>query len=64
MPAKIPAGREELRRDYRHFRVDRIRTLTILETCYPPDQGELVAGYRAGNRVPLSASTPLAADLR
>jgi predicted DNA-binding transcriptional regulator YafY len=50
----------ELRSDYRHFRVDRIRTLTILEVCHPADQGELVAGYQAaGNRVSPPASTPL-----
>jgi predicted DNA-binding transcriptional regulator YafY len=28
----------ELRCDYRHFRVDRVRTLTIMEACYPADQ--------------------------
>jgi predicted DNA-binding transcriptional regulator YafY len=53
----------ELRSDYRHFRVDRIRTLAIMEACYPAVQGELVAGYQAaGNRAWLPVSTPLAAD--
>jgi predicted DNA-binding transcriptional regulator YafY len=46
----------ELRSDYRHFRVDRIQTLTILEVCYPADQGELIAGYQAaGNRASVHA---------
>jgi predicted DNA-binding transcriptional regulator YafY len=51
----------ELRSDYRHFRVDRIRTLTVMEACYPADHGELIAGYQAaGNPVSLPASIPLA----
>jgi predicted DNA-binding transcriptional regulator YafY len=31
----------ELRNDYRHFRVDRVEALTILEEQYPPDDGRL-----------------------
>jgi predicted DNA-binding transcriptional regulator YafY len=37
----------ELRTDYRHFRVDRIDTLTVLDERYPPDNGQLMAGWLA-----------------
>jgi predicted DNA-binding transcriptional regulator YafY len=36
----------ELRNDYRHFRVDRVEALHILEERYPPDNGRL-AGWLA-----------------
>jgi predicted DNA-binding transcriptional regulator YafY len=36
----------ELRNDYRHFRVDRIDNISILEEQYPPDNGRL-AGWLA-----------------
>ncbi|HVY16625.1 MAG TPA: YafY family protein [Rhodopila sp.] len=39
----------ELRSDYRHFRVDRIRTLSVLDDRYPADQRDLVAGYEAAH---------------
>ena len=44
----------ELRNDYRHFRVDRIETITVLEEQYPQDNGRL-AGWLALNKY---ASTP------
>ena len=37
----------ELRDDYRHFRVDRIKRLTVLEGRYPSDNGRLMAGWLA-----------------
>ncbi len=40
----------ELRADYRHFRVDRIRSLNLLEERYPEDDGRLTAGWRALGR--------------
>jgi predicted DNA-binding transcriptional regulator YafY len=36
----------ELRNDYRHFRVDRVESISILEEQYPPDNGRL-AGWLA-----------------
>jgi predicted DNA-binding transcriptional regulator YafY len=42
----------ELRSDYRHFRADRIQSLTILDERYPAAQAELIAGWEArGNSV-------------
>ena len=35
----------ELRRDYRHFRVDRISSLTVLDDRYPSDNGRLMAEW-------------------
>jgi predicted DNA-binding transcriptional regulator YafY len=37
----------ELRTDYRHFRVDRIVTLTMLDETWPRDDGRLMAGWLA-----------------
>jgi predicted DNA-binding transcriptional regulator YafY len=37
----------ELRQDYRHFRVDRINTLTVLDDRYPSDNGRLMAEWLA-----------------
>ena len=37
----------ELRSDYRHFRVERIRTSTILDATFPTDGGKLMAGWFA-----------------
>jgi predicted DNA-binding transcriptional regulator YafY len=37
----------ELRQDYRHFRADRINALTVLDECYPSDNGRLMAGWLA-----------------
>ena len=37
----------ELRRHYRHFRADRITSLTVLEECYPSDNGRLMAEWLA-----------------
>jgi predicted DNA-binding transcriptional regulator YafY len=37
----------EMRVDYRHFRADRIDNLTVLEEHYPPDGGQLLAGWLA-----------------
>jgi predicted DNA-binding transcriptional regulator YafY len=35
----------ELRRDYRHFRADRIRSLAVLGERYPSDNGRLMAEW-------------------
>ena len=35
----------ELRQDYRHFRADRISELTVLDACYPSDNGRLMAEW-------------------
>ncbi len=40
----------ELRADYRHFRVDRIQSLTLLEERYPEDDGRLTTGWLALGR--------------
>lgn len=37
----------ELRQDYRHFRADRIIALTVLDECYPSDNGRLMAEWLA-----------------
>ncbi|HEY2621730.1 MAG TPA: YafY family protein [Acetobacteraceae bacterium] len=37
----------ELRQDYRHFRADRIAALTVLDQCYPSDNGRLMAEWLA-----------------
>jgi len=37
----------ELRRDYRHFRADRIVSLDVLEERYPSDGGRLMAEWLA-----------------
>ena len=37
----------ELRLDYRHFRADRITALTVLDQCYPSDNGRLMAEWLA-----------------
>jgi len=37
----------ELRRNYRHFRADRIVALTVLEERYPSDNGRLMAEWLA-----------------
>ncbi len=37
----------ELRQDYRHFRTDRIGTLTVLDERYPSDNGRLMAEWLA-----------------
>jgi predicted DNA-binding transcriptional regulator YafY len=37
----------ELRRDYRHFRADRITTMTVLDARYPSDNGRLMAEWLA-----------------
>ena len=45
----------ELRHDYRHFRADRITALTVLDDCYPSDNGRLMAEWLA---LRSSAATP------
>jgi predicted DNA-binding transcriptional regulator YafY len=35
----------EMRQDYRHFRADRIRSLTVLQERYPSDNGRLMAEW-------------------
>jgi predicted DNA-binding transcriptional regulator YafY len=40
----------ELRRDYRHFRADRITALTVLDERYPSDNGRLMAEWLALRR--------------
>jgi predicted DNA-binding transcriptional regulator YafY len=37
----------ELRQDYRHFRTDRVSTLTVLDERYPSDNGRLMAEWLA-----------------
>jgi predicted DNA-binding transcriptional regulator YafY len=37
----------ELRRDYRHFRADRITSLSVLDEAYPSDNGRLMAEWLA-----------------
>ena len=37
----------ELRRDYRHFRADRITALSVLDEPYPSDNGRLMAEWLA-----------------
>jgi len=37
----------ELRRDYRHFRADRITALRVLDEGYPSDNGRLMAEWQA-----------------
>jgi predicted DNA-binding transcriptional regulator YafY len=37
----------ELRRDFRHFRVDRIQGSQLLEDRFPPDNGRLMAEWLA-----------------
>jgi predicted DNA-binding transcriptional regulator YafY len=37
----------ELRRDYRHFRADRITALRVLDETYPSDDGRLMAEWLA-----------------
>ena len=37
----------ELRQDYRHFRADRISEMTVLDECYPSDNGRLMAEWLA-----------------
>lgn len=46
----------ELRNDYRHFRVDRIESLQILEERYPPDQGRLERWLALRKERPASAA--------
>jgi predicted DNA-binding transcriptional regulator YafY len=43
--ATLIAGWCELRRGYRHFRADRITSLTVLDERYPSDNGRLVAEW-------------------
>ena len=47
----------ELRGDYRHFRVDRIDQITVLQDCYPPDNGRL-AGWLALRKERPAAEAP------
>jgi predicted DNA-binding transcriptional regulator YafY len=37
----------ELRQDYRHFRADRVASLTVLDERYPSDNGRLMAEWLA-----------------
>ena len=45
--ATLICGWCELRHDYRHFRADRISTLTVLDDRYPSDNGRLMAEWLA-----------------
>jgi len=40
----------ELRGDYRHFRVDRVQRMNLLQEHYPKDDGKLLAGWLALGR--------------
>ena len=44
----------ELRRDYRHFRVDRITALSVRDDTYPSDNGRLMAEWLALRQRPAS----------
>ena len=48
--ATLICGWCELRQDYRHFRADQITALTVLEDCYPSDNGRLMAEWLALRR--------------
>ena len=37
----------ELRSDYRHFRTDRVRNVSVLEDAYPADRAGLLSGWLA-----------------
>ena len=49
----------EKRDDYRHFRTDRIDTLTVLESRFDDPDGALVAGWSRLPRFPAATSTSL-----
>lgn len=38
---------DELRGDYRHFRLDRIATPEVLEVCVPHSRRRLIAAWEA-----------------
>ncbi len=44
--ATLIAGWCETRRDYRHFRTDRIKTLAVLDATFDDVDGRLAAGWR------------------
>ena len=48
----------ELRSDFRHFRIERILTSTILEDRYTTDGGQLMARWFALQRLRASPATP------
>lgn len=50
--ATLIAGWCELRCDYRHFRADRITSLTVLDEPYPSDNGRLVAEWMKRQQTP------------
>ena len=45
----------ELRQDYRAFRVDRIRSLTVLDERYPRRRAAMVKEWRASQKLPATA---------
>lgn len=52
----------ELRNDYRHFRVDRIETITMLDAHYPPDNGKLAGWLALTKQNPAAQSTGAASE--
>jgi predicted DNA-binding transcriptional regulator YafY len=50
--ATLIAGWCELRRGYRHFRADRITSLTVLDERYPSDNGRLVTEWMKLQQAP------------
>ena len=49
---QIVAGWCELRQDYRHFRIDRIEALEVLEGRYPRRRAVMAREWRALNKIP------------
>jgi predicted DNA-binding transcriptional regulator YafY len=54
--ATIIAGWCETRRDFRHFRVDRIASVELLEETWDDQDGTLAAAWRALPRFPAEAN--------
>jgi len=52
----VVAGWCELRKDYRHFRADRIERLTVLDETFDDMAGPLIAGWQAPPRFGDSAA--------
>lgn len=50
--ARVVAGWCELRQSYRHFRIDRIAELQVIEQRYPHRRAAMLKEWRALNKVP------------
>ncbi|CAI0694480.1 HTH domain [Serratia entomophila] len=53
--ATLVAAWCELREDYRHFRTDRIISVTVLDEIFPTDEGRLLQGWLARSMVKTAA---------